>query len=306
MKQRVLILGADNLVTAAVRQSLLASDWAAPVTTSGSSIPDVAAFQEIDAVFNGVMGRPSSVGTAASTLYRTLARANRRIRVVHLSSMTVYGSFTGIAHESTELQPDLGAYGAAHIEAESLARGHADSVILRPGCEYGPNCPQWSERVARLLLAHRLGDLGNAGDGICNLLFIDDLVAAVSAALRVPGIDGQSINLAMRSPPTWNEYFARFGKELGAVPISRIGARRLKIERKLLAPPLKVLELVERRVRGRAGIAPPALTPSFLDLCAQDITLDVDKAETLLGLHWSPLGEGLRRAAAAIVGSATA
>ncbi len=299
LKLRVLVLGSGHFVAARVLQALSASDWAAPVPFSGppASLSE-ADLAGIDSVFNGTMGRPDAIVSHAQALYGVLERSGGGLRAVHLSSMTVYGTHSGEVAETAALRSDLGAYGAAQVKAESLAARYARSVILRPGCEYGPACPQWSERIARLLHSHRLGDLGAAGDGVCNLLFVDDLVEAILKSLNAPGIEGACFNLAMRSPPTWNEYFTRFARALGAVPVSRIGARRLKIEARLAAPPLKLLEMMQRRL-GRVGAAPPAITPSLLNLCSQDITLLSGKAEETLGLAWTPLREGLQRAAAA-------
>jgi len=299
VKQRILVLGSEHFAAAKVHAALLASDWATPVPFSGG--PGTLSEQHLEgiqAVFNGTMGSPDAILKQAQALYRTLARAGNDVRVVHLSSMTVYGSRTGEAVEDADLRSDLGAYGAAQIKAEGLASRFPRSVILRPGCEYGPHCPQWSERIARLLCSHRLGDLGAAGDGVCNLLFVDDLVAATLRSLQAPGIEGMCFNLAMRSPPTWNDYFALFARALGAVPITRLGARRLKIESRLLAPPLKVLEALERRLFKRSNAVPPAITPSLLNLCNQNITLNSRRAERALQLAWTPLSEGLRQAAA--------
>lgn len=302
MRQRVLVLGSGHFVGARVVKALSASDWAAPVPFDGPpgslSEPHLAG---IHAVFNGALGRPDAILGAAQALYGTLERTGGAIRAVHLSSMTVYGTRSGTVLETDDVRSDLGAYGAAHIAAESLALRHPHSVILRPGCEYGPGCPQWSERIAQLLYSHRLGDLGAAGDGICNLLFVDDLVEAILKSLSTPGIEGACFNLVMRSPPTWNEYFIRFARALRAVPVSRIGARRLQIEAGLAAPPLKLLELVHRRM-GFARAISPAITPSLLNLCRQHITLLSGKAEAALGLSWTPLHEGLQRAAASFKG----
>jgi nucleoside-diphosphate-sugar epimerase len=133
---------------------------------------------------------------------------------------------------------------------------------------------------------------------------VDDLVHAVGSALRTPGADGRIFNLAMRSPPTWNEYFERFGMALGAVPIARISRRRLWIETALLAPPLKALQIAARPLpRLRALIAAP-MPPSFARLCAQHITLDVSRAERVLGMTWTPLDQGLRATASAILRAA--
>ncbi len=56
---------------------------------------------------------------------------------------------------------------------------------------------------------------------------------------------------------------------------------------------------------GRLGLAraiSPAITPSLLSVCSQNITLSSRKAEEALELSWTPLPEGLRRAAAAFKG----
>ena len=299
MKQRILILGTENFVGARVAAALEGCDWATPVAAHGAPATLAQALAGVDAVFNGTMGSPAAILGAARALFATLMRSGARVRVVHLSSMSVYGTFQGEADESTPVRADLGAYGAAQIEAESIANQYPHTVTLRPGCEYGPGCPQWSERIARLLVAHRLGDLGVAGDGYCNLLYVDDLVAAVLASLRRPALEGLKFNLAMRAPPTWNEYLVRFGKTLGAVPVSRLGSRRLKLESKLLAPLLKILEIgASRSGLGRALIPPP-IPPSLLRACSQRIILSVAQAERCLQIDWMPLDEGLRRAAAA-------
>jgi nucleoside-diphosphate-sugar epimerase len=192
---------------------------------------------------------------------------------------------------------DLGPYAEAQLEAEKLAASYPESIRLRPGCEYGPDCVQWTALIARRLMQHRLGDLGAGGDGYCNLLFIDDLVAAILKALQMPEARGRVFNLAMPSPPTWNDYFRIFAKALGAVPLRRITRRRLAIETKLLAPPLKIGEIVA----SRAGLGwlrlPPPIPPSLLRLCRQEIRMDVRSAQEQLGIRWTDLDSGLRSAA---------
>ena len=92
-------------------------------------------------------------------------------RVVHLSSMAVLGNATGVLDETAPVDRASGnAYADAKIECERIitaaaARG-LDCVILRPSCIYGPGSVLWTVRIARMLAARRLGDLGAAGDGI--------------------------------------------------------------------------------------------------------------------------------------------
>jgi 2-alkyl-3-oxoalkanoate reductase len=198
--------------------------------------------------------------------------------------------------ESAPLQWD-DAYGKAKIAAEAEFADYRQAVILRPGIVYGPRGRHWTDRVGRWLTARRMGDLGAAGDGRCNLVYVEDLVTAISQCLRLPGVAGQVFNLAMAQPPSWNEYFISFARALGAVPVARISRRRLKIEGKLLAPPLKIAEIVSRKAGMAAIRLPEPIPPSLLRRCQQDIRLDVARAEQSLLLRWTALEDGLEQAA---------
>jgi nucleoside-diphosphate-sugar epimerase len=220
-------------------------------------------------------------------------------RLVHVSSMTVYGNAIGLCDEARPVVGPVTKYAAAHIGAEAEARRFEQAVILRPGCEYGPDCDAWSGRVAAWLTHRRIGDLGAGGDGYCNLVFIDDLAGAVLAAARTPAAAGRAFNVAMSGPPTWNEYLIRFSLALGATPVRRMTNRRWALETRLLALPLKIAEMTLGRVPTIARILPPAIPPSFRRLCMQEICLDVSAAEKLFDLQSKPLEEGLRIAAAA-------
>jgi nucleoside-diphosphate-sugar epimerase len=179
-----------------------------------------------------------------------------------------------------------------------LAANAPSVVILRPGIIYGPGCAQWSERIARWLMRHRVGDLGRCGDGHCNLVYVDDVVDAVIRALQGPDMHGQIFNLSLPQPPTWNEYFIRYAKALGAVPISRITRRRLVVETKLLAPSLKILQLLAQKLSPRAlDFIPEPIPPSAAQLFAQEIRMSVRAAENTLGMRWTDLNQGLAAAA---------
>lgn len=301
---RVLVLGAHNFVGRQLAARLGTTDWASCMAAGGSfdarTPADLAAaFAASDAIVNAAQGSPATIRNAADRLFDLAAGAAKPPRIVHVSSMTVYGSAVGDIDESAELRADLGEYSAAQLAAERRAAAYPNCVVLRPGCEYGPACPDWSERIARLLIARRLGDLGSAGDGYCNLIYLDDLVSAILAALRVPGIEGQAFNLANPEPLTWNDYFMQFAQALGAVPLRRIGRRRLQWETRVLAPPLRIAELIARRLAPPLR-TPAVLSPSLARLCRQEIRLDSRKAERLLGLRSTELVQGLARTAHAL------
>lgn len=313
MKQRVLVLGATGFIGRRVAATLAATDWAAPVAAGFRSLPPAALFETVrfdatrepamaralegaDAVVNCIAGSAATIVASSRALFAAVARAARPPRVVHLSSMAVYGSAVGTLDESAKLLGDSGAYAAAKVEAERLAAGCGDVVVLRPGCVYGPGSVQWSERIARWLAARRVGDLGAAGDGACNLVYVDDVVAAILAALRLARVPARAFNLGSPAPPTWNEYFLQFARALGAVPVRRISRRELAVETRLWAVPLKLAELAANLARLR-GVVPPPIPPSLLATWSQDLRLDVRRAERVLGVAWTPTAAGLRETA---------
>jgi nucleoside-diphosphate-sugar epimerase len=306
MTAPILVLGARGFVGRRIVATLAAArEPVIGVVRRGAGEPhtvqadatDAAALARVLAgargVVNCIVGDARTIVANAQAL---AAAAPRGVPVVHFSSMAVYGSATGIVDETAEPRGDTGWYGAAKAQAERALAGTA-ATILRPGIIYGPGSGQWSARIARLLQSRRLGDLGAAGDGACNLVHVDDVVAAALAALRVPGARGQAVNLGHPEPPTWNDYFLAYARALGAVPLARIPRWRLKLE-SLLGLPLKALELVAHRLRVPAAWLPPAITPSLLHTFGWDLRLEVTKAERLLGLRWRPLAQGLAQAAA--------
>ncbi len=317
-RMRVLVLGADGFIGRRLVGALAAGDWAVPIAagrrpsaardgverltfdaTDAAAV--AAAMRGADGVVSCVAGDAPTIEASARALFRPLPDAARP-RIVYLSSMAVYGSAVGTVDEDAPLREDLGPYGRAKVASERLAADASNAVVLRPGCVYGPDSPQWSVRIAQWLVARRIGDLGPAGDGYANLVHVDDVVEAIGLALREPRAAAQAYNFGCDEPPTWNEYFVRFGRLLGAVPVRRISRRQLQIETKLLAPPLKIAEIVAGRLRLRGLRLPPPIPPSLLGLWRQEIRLATQKARTELGWRPKPLDEGLRDTAAGLAG----
>ncbi len=315
MQESILVLGADGFIGRAVVKGLAASDWASPIlgvrrasrsTTHGheqrivdatDSDSVAAVMAGTTAVVNCVAGDERTIEGSTMALITAAQRDPRGPRIVHLSSMAVYGSTTGLVGEETPLRGDIGPYSQAKIAAEEVARRYPKAIILRPGCVFGPGSVQWSVRMARLLLARRLGDLGPAGDGCCNLVHVGDVAQAVLSALRNPLAHGRAYNLSLPDPPTWNEFLIRFAISLGATPVRRLSARRLRIETRLLAPPLKIAEILARVARVGTLRLPPPIPPSLLRVMGHDIRLDVRRVESELGLIWRDLDASLQETA---------
>jgi nucleoside-diphosphate-sugar epimerase len=224
---------------------------------------------------------------------RNIAEAASRLglrQVVHVSSMAVYGPATGLVQENATL---LGGRGYADAKLACEAALNGDAIILRPGIVYGPGGEHWVGRIGRLLRAGRLGDLGPAGDGRCNLIHSRDIGAAVVAALQRPLLNGGAFNLSTPAPPRWNRVFLAFGCAIGAVPVRKICAWQLCAEGRIVAPLLQI-----GRMGGWSGRLPAPISPALLALFGQDMTLDYRLADQALGFARSADADGLAECAA--------
>jgi 2-alkyl-3-oxoalkanoate reductase len=316
MKQPVLVLGASGFIGGRIVTALAATDWARPIlgvhrqpTDAGGPLErrtlDAtraeslgAALRDVRAVVNCVAGDSRTLAASAQALATAATAISPRPRIVHLSTMSVYGGATGPVDESTPLKGDTGDYSVAKIAAETALASYPDAIMLRPGCVFGPGSPQWSARIARLLLSRRLGELGAAGEGYCNLVHVDDVALAVVRALQQEQLAARALNLVVAEPPTWNEALAVYARALRAPALRRISPLRLKVESRLLAPPLKVVEILARRAGVGGGDLPPPIPPSLLDLMGQRMRLDSRNARSALGITFRDVAVTLGDSAA--------
>ena len=262
-----------------------------------------AALQGFDAVVNCVAGDARSISEGTQALANAAQHAGFP-RIVHLSTMSVYGQVEGRIREDAPLNPELGWYGRAKCEAEhhmgDYVRQGGEAVVLRPGCVFGPSSELWAGRIARWLRQGRLGDLGMGGDGWSNLVHVDDVCQAVMAALRLPVKPGEvpAFNLAAPDSPRWNAYFIDLALALALTPVKRIKRRQLQMDAWLAGPPLKLAHMLARRFRWPASSLPDYISPGLPGLWAQHIQLDATQASQRLGMVWTPYAAGLQSSAA--------
>lgn len=249
------------------------------------------ALTQFDCIVNCVAGDFNSIANGARTLV-SAAIAAKCPKIIHLSSMAVYGRTEGLLKEDAPFDPQSGWYARAKCEAENhmkdfVSRG-GEVVILRPGCVFGPGCELWVGRVARWLRAGRIGDLGVAGDGWSNLVHLDDVCEAVLAATQLPApqCNGTAYNLAAPDGPRWNDYLVDLAIAIDATPVRRLSARRLKIDSLAFGPPLKIAEIILDRAKIAHPWLPEPLPPSVLRLWPQGIRLDGHAATHQLGIEW--------------------
>lgn len=308
---KVLVLGASGYIGSRLAAMLQTSGWADVVRASSRQRDGAGlqvdtrdpvgmrdALRGVDAVVNCVAGDARSIALGARVL-ADAAIAAGCMRIVHLSSMSVYGAQQGELAEDAPTDPTLGWYGRAKCDAEvqidRFAQAGGTAVVLRPGCVWGPGSKLWVERIGEWLDAGRLGDLGAAGDGWSNLVHVDDVCRAVLAGLRLPLASGavRVFNLAGRDSPRWNEFFVDFGVAIGATPVRRIRKVQLALDAWLGGPPLQLTRTGFGRIGLPVAGLPTPLTPGLLGLWQRHLRLDGRAAERELQMTWTPYSDTL-------------
>jgi nucleoside-diphosphate-sugar epimerase len=205
-------------------------------------------------------------------------RAGSR-RVVHLSTLVVYG-FTpeSVLCETAPRRRSGDAYGDDKLDAERLAfefhreQGLAVSVI-QPTAVYGPFAPAWTERVLDQLKSGIVPLIGG-GNGICNIVYIDDVVDAVVLAARREEAVGEAF-LISGEAITYRDFYGRFAEML-------VGQRTAS---------LSVDEALERwRTNSDAPLAESGmpvhiLDPVWIRFQSLTTTVSTEKARRRLGFQ---------------------
>jgi nucleoside-diphosphate-sugar epimerase len=250
------------------------------------------AVKDFDAVINCVAGDAKSIAQGADVLTQA-ALANNNPQIIHLSTMAVYGRFEGLATEQTPLDSGLGWYAAAKCQAENHIQRYVEqggrAVILRPGCVSGMGSQLWVGRIGRWLLAGRLGDLGEQGDGWTNLVHVDDVCQAIINSLLAHSDLGKCpiYNLSGADSPRWNQYFVDLALAIQATPVTRIGRPQLLLDAYLAGPPLKLLEKSVAKLHLTGVHLADPLPPALVKFFGQQIQLDGSLAQQQLKLSYT-------------------
>lgn len=138
------------------------------------------------------------------------AAAAEGARLVHFSTFSVYGDTPpGSLNEEAAKSPGADAYGASKLEAEQvvleyLGRG-LPAVILQPTIVYGP----WSfwSRYAAGLMAKGVVALPDGGEGLCNAVYVDDVVDAVFLSLQKDAMMSGPLLISGAAPVKWRDFF---------------------------------------------------------------------------------------------------
>jgi 2-alkyl-3-oxoalkanoate reductase len=156
--------------------------------------------------------------------------------VVHMSSAAVYSQVDGPG------LPDDAAPQLHHWMSYARQKGLAESflrermheprpaiVVLRPGLVWGPGSP-WVLGVARELLAGSAYLVGD-GAGVCNLMYVDNLVRSILAVVDDPAPVSRFFHVRDDEHVTWREYYGALAAGLGvdAATIHAVNMDRYRV-----------------------------------------------------------------------------
>lgn len=242
------------------------------------------ALQDCYGLVHCAMGSDGVITNGTRTVLRAAQKVNLQ-RVVHISTVDVYGEPSG---DIAETQPQVYSgkvYGDSKIEAEKICWEFYEQglpiTILRPAIVYGPFSKLWTIRYAERMVAKQWGLLDGFGNGRCNLIYIDDLVAAVGVALEHPNAVGQAFHINHGQRVTWNDYFQAFNQALGFGSLHTIAQQDVKRTSNLLQPVRLVASHVMKKYQTQVMriYAQFALAKKFMKQAEESLRLKPSKAE---------------------------
>jgi nucleoside-diphosphate-sugar epimerase len=141
-------------------------------------------------------------------------------RLVYISSIEVYGNFSGRElDESVETVLCGHPYADSKILAErilweKLKNTPTEGVVVRPGMVFGPESEFWT---ARLLNLARQGKflIVDGGKGSIFPIYIDDLVEGIILATTHPAAVNGTFNFVNQEPKCWSDWAIYYRKISG-------------------------------------------------------------------------------------------
>jgi nucleoside-diphosphate-sugar epimerase len=260
------------------------------------------AMEGVGAVVHCAAGDPHATVEGTRAVLQAALEAGVE-RVVHLSTMEVYGAVEGEIHEDAPLRKTGWPYRDSKIDAELLCRTYLDRgldvSILRPTIVYGPFSRDWTMKFAERLVAG--GSFPGREDcqGTCNLLYVDDLVEAIVLALDRKEAGGEAFNVNGEERLTWWQYLNALSGALGLPALNGRHPFARRVRSAALAPvrttarimlqrfkdPIMALyqrsPVAQRLMRGVEGVIRRTPAPAEYHLFRRRVYLPVDKVRAL-------------------------
>lgn len=181
------------------------------------------AFKGCDIIVHSILGSPGLIRGSVVPAYKAAQKAGVR-RIIYLSSMIVHRSApapgTTEASLFVENQPFPAHSAKIYAERKLMElrkSGSVEIAIFRPGIVFGPRS-RWVIDLANQL-SQGTAYFINEGKGICNSVYIDNLIHAIRLAMTVPEADGEAFFVGDREQVTWFDFYRPFAETFGINPM---------------------------------------------------------------------------------------
>lgn len=165
---------------------------------------------------------------AFDVLLAAAAKAGVR-RIVHTSSIVVYDAWpeADCTEAGTMDRPGGSPYRRAKIAMERrLMAGPLPAAILQPTIVWGPGSSLWTDGFARALLAG--GVVIPTPEGICNGVFVDDVVQACMKAALLTDLGQERFVISGPEPFAWSALVDGYAGILGTKGAIRVAAAEIE------------------------------------------------------------------------------
>lgn len=201
-----------------------------PVEMVACDVSDAKAVQQAakgcDVIVHCAYGFASSVekqktaALAAAEAVSQAALKNNVSRLVHVSTISVYGHTPdGDLTEKTPYRRTDDVYASSKLAAEECVldchRRHGLTVsVVQPTIVYGPFGWVWTVRPVQQLKSRRVV-LVRDGTGLCNAVYVDDVVDGIYLAATRAEAVGEVFLLSGAAPVTWRKFHGAYENMLG-------------------------------------------------------------------------------------------
>jgi nucleoside-diphosphate-sugar epimerase len=180
-------------------------------------------------------------------------------RLVYVSTFSVYEPFPDGALSEETRDGDRGwVYARNKLDLEQMVfaavkeRG-VPATIIQPTIVYGPFSKPWTNAPAEMLLWGEV-ILPSDGEGLCNAVYIDDLIDGFILAATNPAAVGQRFIMSGPEPVTWRAFFHAFASTLGAQqptywPVEKISSSNSGIMhdvKMVVSNPKQIIQIIVR------------------------------------------------------------
>lgn len=180
-------------------------------------------------------------------------------RVVHVSTISVYGKTgDGDLDEDAPRKYSKEVYADSKLEAEKLVFDYFKKyglpvAVIQPTIVYGPFGGPWTLNPINQLKSGRV-ILVEGGSGLCNAVYVDDVIhAMILAAIKDEAV-GEAFLVSAEEPVTWREFYRAYERMLSVESTIAMSLREIEELNKRYKKPQSTVGQVMTALREHPNI----------------------------------------------------